>query len=136
MGGSGEEGIGCGLWALGFWARLLLNRPTWQAGFWLRRGSGSLESKCTRGTCGHVHVLPRLRLGPLSVGLAAKSQPGKANLATCTRQPWELSKEPSTAGRHGHLVCKPEMSGIIISPLWRSPSTAGTASTRPHTCLQ
>lgn len=33
-----------------------------------------------------------VRLGPLSVGLAAKSQSGKANFETCTCQLWESLK--------------------------------------------
>lgn len=43
---------------------------------------------------GHLWACASWRLGPLSVGLAAKSQSGKANFETCTRQLWELSKEP------------------------------------------
>lgn len=37
---------------------------------------------------GHLWACALWRLGPLSVGLAAnKSQSGKANFETCTRQP-------------------------------------------------
>lgn len=71
-----------------------------------------------------------VRLGPLAVGLAAKSQSGKANFETCTRQLWQLSKEPSTAGTPTWCVSL-RYQAIVYHG--QSPRTAGTACTRPHT---
>lgn len=91
MGGSGREVIGRGLWALGsllgrFWAGRRAAGCGGEVGDWSLNAPGAPVGMCV------------VRLGPLAVGLAAKSQSGKANFETCTRQLWQLSKEPSTAG--------------------------------------
>lgn len=66
-------------WALGLGSLLL----GWQAGRWLWRGSGRLESKCTRGTCGHVRLggLGRFQWGsPLRVSPGRRiSKPAHAS---------------------------------------------------------
>lgn len=74
-GGGGEVGVGVGDWSL--------NAP------------GAPVGMC---------VVSILRLGPLSVGLAAKSQSGKANFETCAGQLWGALKG-TFHGWHGHLVC-------------------------------
>lgn len=98
MGGSGKEVIGRGLWASGLTSGSFCSGRAgglWRGGeVGVGVGDWSLNAPgAPVGMC----VVSILRLGPLSVGLAAKSQSGKANFETCAGQLWELSKEPSTA---------------------------------------
>lgn len=106
MGGSGKEVIGRGLWALGlllgrFWAGRRAAGCGGEVGDWSLNAPGTPVGMCV------------VRLGPLSVGLAAKSQSGKANFETCTCQLCELSKESSTAGI-ATQSCEPDISGQFL----------------------
>lgn len=70
---------------------------------------------------GHLWACASGRLGPLSVGLAAKSQSGKANFETCTRQLWELSKEtldfmPDNPGQNHPTLGSPKYLGRCKYP--------------------
>lgn len=114
MGGSGKEVIGRGLWASGLTSGSFCSGRAgglWRGGeVGVGVGDWSLNAPgAPVGMC----VVSILRLGPLSVGLAAKSQSGKANFETCAGQLWELSKEPSTAGMATWCVsvCRPDFSG-------------------------
>lgn len=82
MGGSGEEVIGRGLWASGLTSGSVCSG---RAGGLCGGGSGSGRDWSLNAPGAHMGmcVVSILRLGPLSVGLAAKSQSGKASFETC-----------------------------------------------------